>query len=427
METFGNDSPLIGSVDAEANASPLVGVVGLGHVGKPLVRACLESGFRVIGIDKSPDLLEALRTEFADSRTGFLSLSLDKSLLSLADIIVICVPTPMSGDFDPDYSLVEQAAMEIGAILSPGQLVILESTVGPGTTLGLFKSALETVSGLSAESDFFLAYSPERVDPSNSSFSIRNTPKIVAGHGPEALTRATDFYKKFVDQVIISPGVSEAEAAKLLENTYRHINIALANEFGQACLALGLDSRAVIGLASTKPFGFQAFYPSPGAGGHCIPVDPNFLQRTLTDAGFAGLSLIESSNAVNEARPSTVAKQIREFCQNHSVPVEKALILGLTYKADVSDFRESKQLELVKALVGLDFELAVHDFSPLTGIKHDLRVVSDLELEGEIARSDIVILLQSHTRYFNQGHISIAKNKLINCTSLDIPDAMVQI
>ena len=260
---------------------PRVAVVGMGYVGLPLAREAMRAGYEVIGVDSSASVAMGLAHGFSHVddvssqdvssmvEKGFVATT-DTSLLATADIIVICVPTPLSEEGTPDLSAIEGAGRTVAGNLRHGQLVILESTTYPGTTEEILQPIIEST-GRSVGRDVFLGYSPERVDPGNSTFNLRNTPKIVSGVTDECRDRVVNFYSDLVDEVVISAGVKEAEMTKLLENTYRHINIALVNEMAQFCSQLQIDLWEVIRCASTKPFGFSAFYPGPGVGGHCIP------------------------------------------------------------------------------------------------------------------------------------------------------------
>src|SRR5690606_5789886 len=284
-----------GPVDVATPASDLA-VIGLGYVGLPLAHEATRAGLTVTGLDLSEAVVDGLNagrshiddlsdTDIERMREAGFAATTDASRLAGASTIVICVPTPLSAEGGPDLGAVTSAAASIAAHLTPGTLVVLESTTYPGTTEEVVRPILEE-SGLIAGADFHLAFSPERIDPGNPSFGVANTPKVVGGLTEECERRAAAFYNRFVEQVVRARGTREAEMAKLLENTYRHVNIALVNEMAVFCQELGVDLWDSIACAATKPFGFQAFYPGPGVGGHCIPIDPNYLSYKVKTLGY---------------------------------------------------------------------------------------------------------------------------------------------
>ena len=258
------------------------------------------------------------------------------------ETIVICVPTPLAPGAAPDLSAVKEATEAAGQLLRPGTLVVLESTTYPGTTDELVRPLLEKASGLIAGVDFALAFSPERIDPGNSVYGIRNTPKIVGGQTPSCTDAAVRFYSKLCDQVVPAKSAREAEMAKLLENTYRHVNIALVNEMAIFCHDLGVDLWDAINCAATKPFGFQAFYPGPGVGGHCIPIDPNYLSYKVRTLGYP-FRFVELAQEINSRMPTYVVDRAAEILNSdaRSLRGARILLLGVTYKRDVADQRES--------------------------------------------------------------------------------------
>lgn len=288
-------------------------VVGLGHVGVPLLKACHSAGYKTFGIDKNPIRTQVLEKEFSHlSADSMFSSHFD--VVQDVDIVIVCVPTPLNTDLSPDYSHVFDASKEIGRKLSKNrhQLVIIESTVAPGTTSGRIKDILESQSGLKAGRDFSLAYSPERIDPNNSKFRLENTPKVVSGLTKKCTDLASSFYGSFVSEVVTTGRIAEAESAKILENAYRQINISFINEFSGLLRDLGIDARETIRLAGTKPFGFETFLPGVGAGGHCIPVDPIYLQD-LTRSKLGRVSeMIELALDINQRRPNLVAEAVSE-------------------------------------------------------------------------------------------------------------------
>ena len=307
-------------------------VVGLGYVGLPLARAACAAGLTVVGFDVNADLVASLtagRSHVDDLRDediramragGFLATT-DPEVLAAAATVVICVPTPLSGEGGPDLRAVIAATTTIGQQLGPGTLVVLESTTFPGTTESIVRPLLEVISGLTAGTDFQLAFSPERVDPGNTRYTIENTPKVVGGLTKESTAAAEAFYGRFVERVVVAKGTREAETAKLLENTYRHVNIALVNEMARFCHEMDIDLWDVIRLASTKPFGFQPFYPGPGVGGHCIPIDPNYLSHAVRSALGYPFRFVELAQEINATMPAYVAHRVQNALNEVGRPV----------------------------------------------------------------------------------------------------------
>jgi len=321
-------------------------------------------------------------------------------------VVIICVPTPLDGELGPNLRAVEDAARDIAKHLQSGQLVVLESTTYPGTTEEVLVPILES-SGLIAGQDFYVAYSPERIDPGNTRFTLRNTPKVVGGVTPLCTERAVDFYSQVVDEVVVSGGVKEAEMTKLLENTYRHINIALVNEMAQFCAELEIDLWDAIRCASTKPFGFSPFFPGPGVGGHCIPIDPNYLShRVQTRLGYA-FRFVELAQEINAGMPAYVVRRIQDLLNDQSLPLRnsRVLLLGVTYKADIGDVRESPAADIAKALLDLGAQVSYVD--PLV----DLWAVGGVEvkktahLKEGLREAHVAVLLQAHSS-FDHSEIS---------------------
>jgi UDP-N-acetyl-D-glucosamine dehydrogenase len=347
-------------------------VIGLGYVGLPLVSEASKSGLRVLGIDvdsrKVQRLLEAdsyvegVSSEDLASalRGGFLP-TVDSSRLADAEAAIICVPTPLR-DQVPDLTAMMEAGEAVGRHLEPGQLVILQSTSYPGTTQDMLQPVLEMHSGLRAGQDFFLAFAPERIDPGNPTWNLRNTPKLVAGIDTASTERATELLGKICDEIVVLPGPREAEMAKLLENTYRHVNIALMNEMAIFCRELGIDVWEVIRGAATKPFGFQAFYPGPGVGGHCIPVDPNYLSFRVGQLGYP-FRFVELAKEINARMPAYVVSRITELLNQQGRPVNgsKVVLLGVAYKPGVADIRETPALPISRKLLDLGATLYFAD------------------------------------------------------------------
>ncbi|SDT37377.1 nucleotide sugar dehydrogenase [Friedmanniella luteola] len=386
-------------------------IVGMGYVGLPLAREACAAGLSVVGLDVSAEVVEGLNAgrshvddlDGGDVRTmldaGFVA-TLDPSVIARAQTIVICVPTPLSSDGLPDLGPVLAATAVTARHLSPGSLVVLESTTYPGTTDEEVRPLLEA-GGMVAGQDFHLVFSPERIDPGNAEFGPKNTPKVVGGHTPACAQAAEQFYGRFIDTVVLTRGTREAEMAKLLENTYRHINIALVNEMARFCHELDIDLWDVIDAASSKPFGFQAFRPGPGVGGHCIPIDPNYLShRVRAQLGYP-FRFVELAQEINATMPAYVARRAQDMLNldHKALSGAKVLLLGVTYKADIADTRESPAKPLAKILVEQGAQLSFHD--PLVKnwsvAGHHLTSVDDLPTA--VQQADLCIVLQNHQQY----------------------------
>jgi nucleotide sugar dehydrogenase len=386
-------------------------IIGMGYVGLPLAREASGAGLSVIGFDVNPEVVEGLNQgrshvdDLADSDVvemlgrGFFATT-DSRELYRAKTIVVCVPTPLSGDGLPDLGPVRAAAASVAEHLQPGMLVILESTTYPGTTDEEIRPILEA-GGLVAGTDFALVFSPERIDPGNRNFGPKNTPKVIGGHTSGCADAAEAFYSRFIDTVVRTKGTREAETAKLLENTYRHINIALVNEMARFCHDLQIDLWDVIDAAGTKPFGFQAFRPGPGVGGHCIPIDPNYLSHRVRARLGYPFRFVELAQEINAAMPSYVARRIQDQLNLDGKPLRGSvvLLLGVTYKPDIADTRESPAIALAKILVRQGAELRFHD--PL--VKQFAVSGYDIPRVDEVyqssAEADICVLLQDHRDY----------------------------
>jgi len=339
-----------------------VGVVGLGYVGLPLLTEFARSGFTAVGIDLDSRKVTAInegRSYIPDVPAsevasmvglGRLSATTDFAVVAELDTINICVPTPLRKTKDPDMSYIVSAVEAIAAHLHPGMLIVLESTTYPGTTEELVQPLLERT-GLRAGVDFFLAFSPERVDPGNGVFTTRNVPKVVGGLTPDCSRLAGALYGAAIDQVVPVNSPRVAEMVKLLENTFRAVNIGLVNEIALMCQKLGIDVWEVVDAAKTKPFGFMPFYPGPGLGGHCIPIDPFYLSWKAKQTGFEP-RFIELAGAVNSAMPHAVVDTIADALNLHkrSLNGSRVLIAGLTYKRDIDDIRESPSLDVMSIL-----------------------------------------------------------------------------
>jgi UDP-N-acetyl-D-glucosamine dehydrogenase len=384
-------------------------VLGLGYVGMPLAREAAEAGLKVIGFDTDALVVETLNSGkspvdtvsdedvFKLAARGFRATSVVDEIRG-AKVAAICVPTPLSPDGGPDLRSVLAATQTVAQLLERGMLVVLESTTYPGTTEEVIKPILEAaVPG----GEFDLAFSPERIDPSNPVYGLKNTPKIVGGLTPRATKRAAEFYGQFIDTVVTAKGAREAETAKLLENTYRHINIALVNEMARFCHALDIDVWDVIELAKSKPFGFQAFYPGPGVGGHCIPIDPHYLNhRARTRLGYP-FRFVELAEEVNATMPAYVASRVRDLLDAEGVPPRSAsvLILGVTYKPDIADQRESPAVPLAHELLKLGLDLSFHDPNVEAWRVGEQTFTRILDVERTVEEVDLVLLVQNHSAY----------------------------
>lgn len=389
-------------------------VVGQGYVGLPMALRAAQKGFEVIGLDTNSSVVEALNagSSHIDDVTdeelnaglaaGFTA-STQASSVAEADVVVVCVPTPLSSDGGPDLRPVESAAREIGRHVRHGALVILESTTYPGTTEEVF-APLVLRDGMVIGRDLYIAFSPERIDPGNHEFGVQNTPKVVGGLTPACTRAARDFYAEFIDVVVEAKGAKEAEMAKLLENTFRHVNIALVNEMVRFSHELDIDLWDAIECAATKPFGYMAFRPGPGVGGHCIPVDPSYLShRVKAQLGYA-FRMVELAEEINTAAPLYVANRIWQALNDRRIAVNgaKVLLLGVTYKANISDRRESPADPLAKRLLEWGAEVVYHDpFVANWDVKgaDGVKLISEPDAAEAASGADIVVLLQAHDAY----------------------------
>jgi UDP-N-acetyl-D-glucosamine dehydrogenase len=387
-------------------------VIGLGYVGLPLAQEATLSGLTVVGLDLNPDVVARLNSgrshvgDISDQDVtemiahGFKATTEVTASMDTPDTVVICVPTPLSAGAAPDLSAVHAAMETVGRILRQGMLVVLESTTYPGTTDEVVRPLLENLSGLVAGIDFSLAFSPERIDPGNPKYGIRNTPKVVGGQTPSCTDAAMQFYGKLCDQVVRAKSAREAEMAKLLENTYRHVNIALVNEMAIFCHDLGVDLWDAINCAASKPFGFQAFFPGPGVGGHCIPIDPNYLSYKVRTLGYP-FRFVELAQEINGKMPSYVVDRAGEILNSDAKPLKGAriLLLGVTYKRNVADQRESPVQAIAKKLRTRGANLIFHDPYVETWTPGGELIPRAEDFEGEVRDADLVILLQDHAAY----------------------------
>lgn len=396
----------------------ITAILGQGYVGLPLAEALCEVGDTVLGFDVNEGVVSKLNSgsshidDISDESlsrmisAGYRATSDPRDLAS-ADVIVICVPTPLEPTGAPDLTYVESASNMVAEHMKQGALVILESTTYPGTTKNLLRPKIEE-RGRVLDTDFLLAFSPERIDPGNAKFNIRNTPKIVGGESAKSGEAAANFYKRFVSEIHVTKGTKEAEAAKLLENTYRHVNIALVNELAMFCHDLNIDIWEVIRAASSKPYGFQAFYPGPGVGGHCIPVDPAYLSYEVKKRLGVDFRFIETAMDINNGMPRYVVSRIQRILNRAGKPIQgsKVLLLGMAYKPNIADLRESPSLEILEILLQEGADVSFHD--PLIdSLKVAGQKIVGVEDERLAAGdSDVVVLLQAHAAYDIENLIS---------------------
>ncbi|KRC65959.1 UDP-N-acetyl-D-glucosamine dehydrogenase [Aeromicrobium sp. Root236] len=396
-------------------------IIGLGYVGLPLAQQASRSGLRVAGFDVNGAMVESLNsgTSHIDDLTdadiaemislGFTATT-DEAILAEADAIVICVPTPLSVEGEPDLGAVIAATTTISRQLRSQHLVVLESTTYPGTTDEVVRPILEKT-GLVAGVDFHLAFSPERVDPGNPTYGIANTPKVVGGHTPESTEVAAAFYGRFIETVIPSKGTREAEMTKLLENTYRHINIALVNEMAQFCHEMDIDLWEVIRNAATKPFGFQAFFPGPGVGGHCIPIDPNYLSYKVRATLGRPFQFVELAQSINLQMPAYVVERVIDLLNDEGKALRGStiLLLGVTYKPNIADQRESPATALAQLLLDKGANLVFHDPHVETWTPNGVSVTRADDLDEALRSADVSVLLQNHKQYDLDEIASAAK------------------
>ncbi|MDQ3402023.1 MAG: nucleotide sugar dehydrogenase [Actinomycetota bacterium] len=398
-------------------------VIGLGYVGLPLARRACAAGLSVVGIDTDDDVVAGLRgghTHVSDisddditamTGGGFLATD-DFTILSTVDTVVICVPTGLV-DGEPDLRAVMAAGTAVAAHLRPGTLVVLESTSYPGTTEEVLLPILEA-GGLVAGVDFNLAYSPERIDPGNGEYALENTPKVVSGLTPVCAKRCEAFYEDLVDSVVVAAGLREAETAKLLENSYRLVNIALVNELAVFCARLGIDVWDVLRCSATKPFGFQPFYPGPGVGGHCIPVDPRYLANRARAEGLP-CSMVTTAQEVNAGMPGYVVRRAREVLARDGGRVfgARVLLLGVTYKPNVGDLRQSPATGVTRQLRALGVRVSYHDPHAERFAVDGEDVLREPEALTAAAGADLVILLQDH-RCLDLGSIAAVADTVLD-------------
>ena len=401
-----------------------LGVVGLGYVGLPLAVESANSALKVIGYDVNSDRVKEInngKSPIEDISSNELKKALnafqatdDPSLLSKCQHIVISVPTPLT-DYQPDLSYVEAAAKAVGENLVSNQVVILESTTYPGTTLEVLVPNLEKHSSLEAGSDFYVGYSPERIDPGNQEWKFKNTPKVISGINEDSLEKINSFYKKIIDETVIVKGTREAEMVKLLENTYRHVNIALINELAMLCKMLEIDIWEVVNAAKTKPFGFQSFTPGPGVGGHCIPVDPEYLSFKTRQIGKP-VRFVELAQEINNSMPGYVVSRVNELLNSKDKMLRnsKILVLGVAYKKDISDMRESPALNILELLLEKHVEVSFYD--PFVDeLKISGQNIKKETTSNNFEKYDMLLVLTPHTE-FSEINFASMQNIIFDTT-----------
>lgn len=397
-----------------ANKEIVVGVVGLGYVGLPLAVEKAKAGFQTIGFDvqnEKVDMINAGKNYIGDVvdddlsdlvKNGMLSATTDFSFIKDVDFVAICVPTPLDTHQQPDISYVKASSEAISKHLRKGTMVVLESSTYPGTTEELVRPILEEGSGLVCGTDFYLGFSPERVDPGNAVYHTKNTPKVVGAIGKDATEVIAAMYRAVLDgdiHEVSSPAVAEME--KILENTYRNINIGLVNEICMLCEKMGISAWEVIDAAKTKPFGYQAFYPGPGLGGHCIPLDPYYLTWKAREYGFH-TSMIENSMIINDRMPEYCVERCYKVLnkQKKAMSEAKILVLGVAYKNDIDDYRESPALKVIELLKAEDADVDFYDpYIPTYRYKGEsytgIKGIDPEVLQGY----DLVVITTAHKSY----------------------------
>jgi len=399
-------------IDRLINKEAHVGVLGLGYVGLPLAVAFAQSGYQVTGFDPIQSKVDSLNAgksyilDISDElisplvKDGRLTATSDFSQLAGIDAVSICVPTPLRKTGDPDLSFILSAAEILKKHLHPGMVVVLESTTYPGTTRELILTSLCESSGLQVGKDFFLAFSPERVDPGRTDWTTWNTPKVIGGITPQCLEVAKTWYEQALERVVPVSSAEVAEMAKLLENTFRMINIAMVNEMAIMCDRLGVDVWEVIEAAATKPFGFMKFLPGPGLGGHCIPIDPLYLSWKLKTLNYSA-RFIELASEINTYMPRFTISKVQDALNDRGKALKGArvLVLGAAYKADIDDIRESPALDIIHLLGEKGAQVSYHD-PYIPRIDHDeLHMESVPDLEEALKSADCVVIVTAHSAY----------------------------
>ena len=384
-------------------------VIGLGYVGLPLAIEAANNKLKVAGYDINESVVDNLNKSTShveditdkvlqDALSKDFLITTDSSVLGESEFIVISVPTPLT-DYQPDLSYVEAATKSISENLTKGQIIILESTTYPGTTLEIVKPILEKNSNLVAGEDFLLGYSPERIDPGNKEWTFKNTPKIVSGINEKSLKKISEFYNSIIDEVVEVSGTREAEMVKLIENTYRQVNIAMVNELAILSNMLDIDIWEVVDAAKTKPFGFQSFRPGPGVGGHCIPIDPKYLSFKTRQIGQP-VRFVELAQEINNSMPNYVISRISELMNRKEKLLKnsKILILGVAYKKDIGDTRESPAIDIIESLLEKSAEVSFYDPYVDELIVNKESIFKEQDLES-ISNYDMVIIHTPHSSF----------------------------
>ena len=385
-----------------------LGVVGLGYVGLPLAVEASLQGLNVVGYDINSERVEMINnglspiedisTEELSSALKNFHSTIDSKELSDCKNVVISVPTPLT-DYQPDLSYVIDAAKTVGKNLVLNQVVILESTTYPGTTLEVLIPNLEEQSGLIAGKDFYVGYSPERIDPGNKVWKFKNTPKVVSGMNNDSTKKIKEFYESIIDEIVVVNGTKEAEMVKLLENTYRHVNIALINELAMLCEMLEIDIWEVVNAAKTKPFGFESFKPGPGVGGHCIPVDPEYLSFKTRQIGKP-VRFVELAQEINNSMPTYVVNRVSDLLNSKDKILRnsKILLLGVAYKKDISDMRESPAIDIAELLLDKSVQISFYDpfVQEFSVLGNSINKETD---EKAFNSYDMILVLTPHTKF----------------------------
>ena len=433
--TISTPRPTTSFEERVATRQARLGIIGLGYAGLPLALAFAEAGFEVTGIDLSDERVASVnagRSYLVDvpeeryaGLAGELRATSDYSAVSELDALTICVPTPLSKTRTPDLRFVVAAAEAIADHLRPGQLIILQSTTYPGTTEELVLPILERA-GAKAGRDFHLGYAPERVDPGNRTWNLRNTPKLVAGLTAECRRRTQLVYETVVEDIVPVSSLAVAETAKLHENTFRAVNIALANELALMCDRLGISAWEVIDAAATKPFAFLPHYPGPGLGGDCIPVVPHFLSWRLREYGYS-TRLIDAAHEINATMPVHVVQKIADALNDHGRAIKRSriLLLGMAYKPDVHDTRESPSLEIMRQVMARGASVSYCDpWVPVLDLADERHYSVEWSPEA-IADADCVVMLTPHTAFLEHPHWR--SSSLIVDTRNVIPDDVANV
>ncbi len=422
------------------NKTATLGVCGLGYVGLPLAVEKAKAGFKVVGFDVQKakvDMVNAGKNYIGDVvnedlaaivASGNLRATTDFAVVASCDCVCIAVPTPLDKHQEPDISYVKASTESIAPYLHKDMLIVLESTTYPGTTEELLKPILEKASGLKCGEDFYLAFSPERVDPGNLIYKTKNTPKVVGGCTPACTDIAATMYEAVLEAPVhrvSSPAIAEME--KILENTYRNINIGLVNEIARLCHEMGISVWEVIDAAKSKPYGFQAFYPGPGLGGHCIPLDPYYLTWKAREFGFH-TTLIENSMVINDGQPSYCVDRAMHILNRHKKAINgaKVLVLGVAYKNDIDDYRESPAIRVIEKLIEVGADCSYYDPWVESFKEGELSMVGEKKLTAELLENaDLVVVAAAHSNVdydFVQKHakaIFDTKNVMKNVVSRD--------